>query len=351
MPQVSSEIKTALGDAPYTVAPDGNPVVDLGDTQTVESIELVNVTQATTTDGLVKKITYGYEKKADGTLGSRIVYSEQAKAWLRELDISGATLDKPMEISTYLGENAPALNTLLAFYYSEHDPIPAGAVRPNYFLNYSTNNITLGSQESGALKPEYEPNQVPSTKFSKSTQFFTEPKLLSYTDKSGQGFVIAVNNNRNPEKGNEKQTITLQKEMSLERYNDYMSIMNNKNIPILREFLSDNSKEATFLLIPLPTIMVDGNTYNIPWDAGTWKDPFGKGFNDVVAAKKQNRGELLALFASSEQKALNKIISMFNGGPVSLTSGGVPVDHIPVGLAEHRLLLDFVNYTNPPGDN
>jgi len=337
---VAPEVQAVLDaqSAPYTVNAEGKAVIDLKDTTKTEKIVLETIGHTPTNDGLAKDILAGLDKE-----GARYAYAE-GYGWVKDIDFSQATIENPLEIPWELASHQEALNAIFALQYAEKPTISPDAVIPNYFIQtFGADNTYITSQAGN--RAYNNPDHKPATKFTKSTQYFTEPKVLATTDPKGQEFIILSNTNLNPTEENKDQTINLFKWMGEKRYDALMNTFDSHGTPRLITFLIGNVTEASFVLVPPAEI----GGIKIPWDPNTWQDN-GKR-TDPAAAAMQKRGELTSLLSEQEREVMEAVLVDLYGGPVYGDGHAyeVAIDHIPEEIALYHLLANFETWTYPPG--
>lgn len=337
---VKPEIKAALGDAPFTVAPDGNAVIVEKDTN--QSVEIVRAVDVKTNDGLAKDIKTGYDKD-----NNRFIYVENY-GWVKDIDLSTATVESPLEISWELASHQETLNTIFALHYAENPTISPNAVEPHYWINVDgSNNIYLGFQSIGASSLIYPPYGNPGkldTKFNNSDKFFTQFKILQSTNPQGQKFAILGGTFKNPTKENKDQLINLFDWMGKARFDELVNLPANYMMN-MTNLINNNTLDIAPVLAPPAT----ANGIPIPWDPSAWKDSAKR--SDPAVAGLQKPGELLSLFTNQEQQDILKIIAFFHGGPIFEDghTASILVEKIPEGFALRPLLINLETWGYPPG--
>jgi len=337
MPQLSNpDMKTALGDAPYTVAPDGNAQITTKDTN--QTVEIVKAEVVKTNDGIATGVKLVYDKDGNQYFFATGLDKDGKPTdvgWFKKIEITSG-----MQIPAAYVENQAALNTLFSLNYNENPTISPNAVDPHYYVNVDVNNIRINFQSEGSTKDQFRPVD---TKFAKATQPFTEPIVLNYVDSQGQEFFILVRTMKNPTSENKNQLINMFYWISKSRYDvlsnlpeDYM--MNLKNI----------IKKNTFDIAPVLISPEEINGIQIPWDPNNWQGM--DKFKDPQVAGMQTRGDLLSFLPLQDQVDIDSMMAFWYGGP-AFGNGHIfteSLDHIPEQFALKRLLPDFQNWFDAP---
>ncbi len=332
VPQLSNlDMKTALGDAPYTVAADGNAQITTKDTN--QNVEIVKAAVVNTDFGLANHIITGFDKE-----NNRYVYTE-GYGWVK--DINAGTPEQRTQVP-YEWFGANVVNTLASLHYQDNPTIPPNAITPQWWLKAG------GSQEIGGYDAILSliPNDTGllfqngnwTGSWTKSTKPYGSPVLWLEFSKDGKGFVTAVQPNKNPTLDNKKQLINMNWTFDQDTFDqkqvkgvtpDFAGDMTNDSMSFQALIAADPSRGQVF----------NRATYLIGPD-GIFSTP-----------TLQQPGEQLSLFSKDDQ---SKIITAWQEealvpwGRISSDKNEFKITSIPKELALKCLTADETTY--PWGD-
>ncbi len=319
VPQLSNaDMKTALGDAPYAVAADGNAQITTKDTS--QSVEIVKAAVVNTDFGLANHIITGFDKDSN-----RYVYTE-GYGWVK--DISPGTPEQRTQIP-YEWFGANVVNTLASLHYQDNPTIPAKAIDPQWWL------ISDGNQEFGGYFAEL--NLIPLdgkelVVFTRSTKPYGSVTLWLEFTKDSKDFVTAVQPNKNPGPENNKQLINMNWTFSKARFEQQGKGVDN----IPQDFANDS---LAFIAVIAP------DSSRPPSKAQLF--PYTGTVDDVTPVLQQ-LGEQLSLFPSNVQQAIKDMwdkSSKVAYGRIPNDQAEIKISSIPSELALKPLTADDETYT------